>query len=118
MVMIPHKPVNRVFTTRRPIDYAHYKDAKYLAIVIQYINLRHRTGAYVYKRCPCPMCQRGEVNARAFAVDRTGGKWYCHSCKKGGTAITLLMQMYGMKVYDAAEMLASLASEPVTYLTR
>lgn len=118
MVMIPHKPVNRVFTTRRPIDYAHYKNAKYLAIVIQHLNVRHRTGCYVYKRCPCPMCQRGETMARAFAVNRAGGMWYCHSCKKGGTAITLLMHFYGMRVYEAAEMLASLAGEPVTYLTR
>jgi len=65
------------------------------------------------RRCPCVL--HGGANSTAFSW-RDDGRWFCHSCGKGGDNIELVRAVRGCSFREAVAFLAALAG--VTYTPR
>lgn len=58
-----------------------------------------------YARGCCPLCQPTKEKGRSFSWSFEKASFYCHSCKKRGDALELVMLMTGCDLMSAAKWL-------------
>jgi DNA primase len=80
-----------------------------VAIISDFIRLENKGGRY------WGLCPFHNEKTPSFTVNREQNFFYCFGCKKGGSAVTFLMESEKMTYPEALEYLAQKASVPVVY---
>lgn len=100
----------------RRINFNGYRSGIMLQYVIQHFDLRSANGTTLRRRGPCPLCTLNKPHSRHLAVNIHEGVWFCHGCKKAGTALTLYALIAKVNVYQAAKDLSKISNTPVPFL--
>ena len=76
----------------------------------------HREGDQL--RGPCPVHGSTSKHSRAFSVNLSEGRYYCHRCKSHGNQLELYAAVENTTVYQAAVNLCQVLGRNVPWIKR
>lgn len=84
------------------VNFAALKAAVTITEVCEAFDIEVK-GNGLQQRGQCPMCMGSD---RELAINARDSSWYCHAAKLGGDTIALIAHTEGVRMKEAAEMIA------------